>query len=105
MRSEKGFDRVLVQPVDEVRLSHRGRLDIIAHILNSAVGGARKTVIMYQCNLSFRQSEVYLGFLLRKDLLRIFSKRESAASQFFETTSRGMDFLRAYQNLDALIST
>jgi predicted transcriptional regulator len=105
MGSEKGFGGVLVQTIDEMRLSHRGRLDIIANILNSAVGGVRKTSIMYKCNLSFKQLEVYLGFLLTKDLLRMFTKVESEASQFFETTERGMDFLRAYRNLDALMST
>jgi predicted transcriptional regulator len=59
---------------------------------------------MYQCNLSFKQLEVYMGFLLKKDLLKVFTRTESAPSQFFETTDRGMDFLRAYKNLDALMS-
>ena len=90
---------------DEVKSSHRGRLDIIAHILASAMGGVRKTSIMYKCNLSFRQLEVYMGFLLKKDLLKTFIRTESAPSKFFETTNRGMDFLRAYRNLDALMST
>lgn len=96
--------RVLVQTINEVKSSHRGRLDIISHILTSAVGGVRKTSIMYKCNLSFKQLEVYLNFLLRKDLLRVFSKKESAPSRFFETTERGMDFLRAYRNLEVLMS-
>lgn len=96
--------RILVQTASETKSSHRGRLDIIANMLTSAVGGVRKTSIMYKCNLSFRQLEIYLGFLLNKGLLRMFTKRESATSQFFETTSRGMDFLRAYRNLAALMS-
>lgn len=105
MDARKGFgERVLVQSASEVKSSHRGRFDIIANILSSAVGGVRKTAIMYKCNLSFRQLETYLGFLLNKGLLRMFTKRESAASQFFETTSRGLDFLRAYRNLAALMS-
>jgi predicted transcriptional regulator len=95
----------LVQTVDETRSSHRGRLDIIAHILASAVGGVRKTSIMYKCNLSFRQLEGYMGFLLNKELLQVFTRAESAPSRFFETTDRGMNFLRAYRNLDALMST
>lgn len=96
--------RVLVQTVSERKSSHRGRLDIIANILGSAVGGVRKTSIMYKCNLSFKQLEAYLSFLVRKDLLRMFAKKESAVSQYFETTERGMDFLRAYRNLNALMS-
>jgi predicted transcriptional regulator len=94
----------LVQKADETKSSHRGRFDIIADILASAMGGVRKTTIMYRCNLSFKQLETYLGFLLNKGLLKMFIKRESAASRFFETTKRGMDFLRAYRNLDALMS-
>ncbi len=96
--------RVLVQTVSEGKSSHRGRFDIIANILGAAVGGVRKTSIMYKCNLSFKQLEVYLSFLVRKDLLRTFVKRESEASQYFEITERGMDFLRAYRNLNALMS-
>ena len=102
-RPRKG-DGVLVQSTREAGLSHRGRLDIIASILSSSVGGARKTSIMYRCNLSFKQLESYLGFLLSKELLRVFNGVEREASQFFETTSRGLDFVRAYENLDALMS-
>ncbi|UCE95186.1 MAG: hypothetical protein JSV51_05475 [Candidatus Bathyarchaeota archaeon] len=95
----------MVQTLSETKSSHRGRLDIISNILVSAVGGVRKTTIMYKCNLSFRQLETYLGFLLKKDLLRVFIKSESSSSRFFETTERGVDFLRAYRNLAALMTT
>jgi predicted transcriptional regulator len=60
---------------------------------------------MYRCNLSFKQLEVYLGFLLNKGLLKEFNGVQNAASQFFETTDQGMSYLRAYKNLDALMST
>ena len=96
--------RLLVQTATETKSSHRSRLDIIANILTSAAGGVRKTSIMYKCNLSFRQLEVYVGFLLNRGLLRVFTKSQSATSYFFETTARGKDFLRAYSNLDALMS-
>lgn len=96
--------RFLVQTTSESKSSHRGRMDIIANILSSAMDGVRKTSIMYTCNLSFRQLEFYLNFLLTKNLLRMFVKRESVAGEFFETTDRGLDFLRAYRNLDALLS-
>ena len=92
------------QTSKEGKSSHRGRLDIIANILSSAVGGVRKTSIMYRCNLSFKQLEMYVGFLVKRGLLRTFVKRQSAASLFFETTTRGMEYLRAYRNLDALMS-
>jgi len=95
---------LLVQTTTETKSSHRSRLDIIANILVSSMGGVRKTSIMFGCNLSFKQLEVYLGFLLNKGLLRVFTRRQSATNRFFETTTRGMDFLRAYRNLDALMS-
>jgi len=96
--------RGLVQKMSEATPSHRGQIDIMANILATAGGGVRKTSIMYKCNLSFRQLEAYLNFLLNKDLLKMFTRRESAAGRFFETTKRGMDFLRAYRSLDALLS-
>ena len=93
-----------MQTTTDRKFYHRGRLDIIAHILSAATGGVRKTAIMYKCNLSFKQLEVYLSFLLEKRLLRTFAKRASSTSYFFETTKRGMDFLRAYRSLEVLLS-
>jgi predicted transcriptional regulator len=87
----------------QTKSSHRGKLDIIAHILTSAVGGVRKTTIMYRCNLSFRQLEAYLGLLLSKELLQVLTRRESSASHYFETTERGLRFLKAYRNLNSLM--
>ena len=98
------MDQLLSHTGSEVKSSHRGKLDIIANILTSAMGGVRKTAIMYRCNLSFKQLEVYLGFLLNKGLLRMFTRKTSAVSRFFETTKRGMDYLKAYRNLEALMS-
>lgn len=90
--------------LSESKSSHRGRLDIIATILRSAMGGVRKTSIMYRCNLSFKQLEVYLGFLLRRGHLKMFLRSEGNSNRFFETTERGLDFLQAYRNLEELMS-
>ncbi len=84
--------------------SHRGRLDIIANILVAASGGVRKTAIMYKCNLSFRQLEMYLDFLQERGLLNAFARRRSRTFVMFETTDKGMDYLQAYHNLSALMS-
>lgn len=102
--AEEGIgEGVLVQAAMQTKSSHRGRLDIIAHILTSAVGGVRKTTIMYRCNLSFRQLEAYLGLLLSKELLKMLTRRESSASRYFETTERGLRFLKAYRSLNSLM--
>lgn len=95
--------RVLVQVLSELKSSHRGRLDIIATILRSAMGGVRKTSIMYRCNLSFKQLEVYLGFLLRKGHVKMFLRSEGNSNRFFKTTEKGLNFLQAYRNLEELM--
>ncbi|MDH5267795.1 MAG: winged helix-turn-helix domain-containing protein, partial [Candidatus Bathyarchaeota archaeon] len=43
----------------------RNRLEIISEILQVAKNGAKKTHVMYQCNLSYRQTEKYLNHLLK----------------------------------------
>lgn len=101
---EKGVrGESLVRTEGTYEASHRGRLDIIANILASAIGGIRKTSIMYKCNLSFKQLEVYLMFLNKKGLLNVFTRTQSKTGHFFETTEQGMDFLKAYRNLKALM--
>jgi len=97
----------LVQVNRKVSLLHRSRIDIIANILQAAEGGAKKTHIMYQCNLSFRQLHAYLDFLVDMGFLKsIAVKAEGRGdSPLFDTTSKGKAFIRAYRNLRALLMT
>jgi len=62
---------LLIQARKRVSNGHRGRLDIIADILVASYGGVKKTYLMYQCNLSFRQLKYYLHFMLQKGLLQV----------------------------------
>jgi len=67
--------------------------------------GAKKTHIMYQCNLSFKQLHAYLDFLvaigfLKSDASQIGGKSDSL---LFETTGKGKAFIEAYRNLRALL--
>lgn len=94
----------MVQAKGKLSLLHRSRIDIIANVLNVAVEGAKKTHIMYRCNLSFRQLQVYLELLLDRGLLRKVSgsgNREEA--RLFETTKKGRAFLDAYGNIKVLL--
>lgn len=86
-------------------MGHRGRFDIIAHILNTSLNGAKKTQLMYKCNLSFKQLEIYLRLLLSKQLLNGKLSRESRELVVYTTTDKGRSFLQAYRTLNALLTT
>jgi len=82
-------------------------MDIIANILQAADndGGAKKTHIMYKCNLSFKQLHAYLEFLVEMGLLKSILVRTETNenSLLFETTKKGQAFIKAYNNLSALL--
>ena len=90
---------------EELKFSHRSRLDIIANVLSEAVGGAKKTHIMYKSNLSFRQLQTYLDFVLDSGLLKKSEGGSGRNSSLYKTTAKGQTFLRAYRNLKALLVT
>ncbi len=75
----------------------RSETDIVAGILNEAQKGAKKTHIMYRCNLSYRQLQAYLKLLLGMELLALHSN-------VYKTTAKGLEFLKAYRKLKALMA-
>ncbi len=87
----------------ELGFSFRSRMDIIASILREAGGGAKKTRIMYRCNLNFRQLQTYLDLLLNTGLLKTIREDEKFSNPMFQTTVKGIDFLKNYQKLIALL--
>jgi predicted transcriptional regulator len=93
----------LVQVERRLELQHRSRIEIIANILNEATDGAKKTQIMYRCNLSFRQLQIYLSFLIENNFLRVVHAKGSGV-EFFEITGKGRAFLKAYSNIKALLT-
>jgi predicted transcriptional regulator len=95
----------LVEVKDEFVRSHRSKIDIVADVLRETDGGAKKTEIMYGCNLSFRQLQTYLSFLLERGLLRkAMEKEKDRDRRFFKTTNKGKNLLRAYDRLKELIT-
>jgi predicted transcriptional regulator len=79
----------------------------MANILLAAnEGGTRKTHIMYKCNLSFKQLHAYLRFLVEMGLLRpvVGNIGTDDSSGLFETTKKGEAFIKAYRNLNALLT-
>jgi predicted transcriptional regulator len=83
---------------------HRGRLDIIADILDASFGGAKKTYLMYRCNLSFKQLKYYLELLLKKGLLHVVADNKGSNPGLFEITDKGKEFLMAYKGLKGLMN-
>jgi len=79
------------------RLMKRNHFEIIAEILETAKDGAKKTRIMYGCNLSYHQTKKLLNHLLETGLL--------AVGNSYHTTEKGLQFLRTYQTLELLLNT
>lgn len=94
---------MLVETKKHGRNSHRGRLDIIADILDASFVGIRKTHLMYSCNLSFKQLKCYLGLLLGKELLHVVTDNEGANLGLFRITDKGKKFLKGYEGLKGLM--
>jgi predicted transcriptional regulator len=95
----------LVEAEERFVRSHRSQIDIIADVLRETAGGAKKTQIMYGCNLSFRQLQTYLSLLLDRGLLRKVSEKEKGRDpRFFKATSKGQSLLRAYDRLKVLMT-
>ena len=96
--------RIDVESSYSRRIRKRSDIDIMASILNEAHKGARKTHIMYRCNLSHRQLQVYLKLLLGMGFLASHSKKDSSELNLFKTTAKGLKFLDAYRTLKALMT-
>jgi predicted transcriptional regulator len=99
---------LVVQVINKSTLLHRSKMDIIDNILQAANdGGAKKTHIMYKCNLSFKQLHAYLELLVEMGLLKPVSLVTETNEKLllFETTKKGQAFIKAYDNLSALLVT
>jgi predicted transcriptional regulator len=94
----------LVQREKSLSLNHRGRLDIMANILHTAANGAKKTQLMYRCNLSFKQLQLYLNLLMTKRLLSKQIHNGAKDVTIYETTAKGQSFLQVYHTMNALLS-
>jgi predicted transcriptional regulator len=84
-------------------MGRRSDIEIIAAIPTETKKVARKTRIMYNCNLSYKQLKLYINFLLEIGILDSYSD-ESSNRSYFKITSKGSKFLSAYSKLKALMS-
>jgi len=74
---------------------NRGRMELLASIVSAAKGGARMTKILYRANLNLGQLRRYLPLLEARGLLRVGKGRPVV----YESTERGLEFLRDYERL------
>jgi predicted transcriptional regulator len=82
----------------------RNDIDIMANILSEANKSTKKTRIMYKCNLSHSQLQLYLQILHNMRFLMSHSKKEDAKLNYFKTTPKGFKFLDAYRTLKSLMT-
>jgi predicted transcriptional regulator len=78
-------------------MKYRSRTEIVAHILEAAVGGATKTKLMYKAFLSFQQLKEYLALLVENGLLEYDKKTLE-----YKTSEKGARFLKIYEHLEEM---
>ena len=78
----------------------RGKVEIIAEILTNVRKPAKKTQIMYECNLSFRQLKDYLRFVSGRGLVRANAEDGTVT---YKITDAGRSFLNSYNNMARLL--
>jgi len=83
------------------KFSNRSRISIVACILEKCNPKSRKTRIIYKCNLSLFQFNMYAKCLSKGELLRIYT--EDNGFEFFETTKEGKRFLEDYKKIKQIL--
>ena len=81
-------------------MKNRSRTEIVSDILNSANGGATKSKIMYKAFLSYGQLKEYLSVLIENNLIEYLD-----GTQIYNTTEKGLYFLKKYEELQELLPT
>lgn len=79
------------------RVGRRTRGEIVGEILSISMGRVSKTTIVYRANLNFTRAQRYIDRLLGDGLLRTVE-----GSTGYETTERGMEFLRLLNSIREL---
>ncbi len=74
----------------------------MACILENSNETSRKTRLIYRCNLSLSQFNLYRECLVEAGLLKV-SKREDGV-EIFETTKKGKNFLEDYKKIKKILS-
>jgi predicted transcriptional regulator len=81
---------------------NRSRIEILYDIISSARMPVKKTHLMHRSNLSFKQLDLYLNFLLEQDLVRDRLDDESNGRVFF-VSNKGMQFLSLFETMQTFL--
>ena len=79
----------------------RGHFEIIREILELSRKPAKKTSILYKCNLSFSQLQKYLDFIISRNLL---TNLKNDGKITYMITEKGNKFLEEYERLNNLLN-
>lgn len=87
--------QIRVKRVETHNWKRRGRVEILANILKSAMDGARGTHIMYKANLNFAQRKRYMTEALNAGLIGV----RVNSPLVYATTEKGHEWLKNYRKL------
>jgi predicted transcriptional regulator len=73
----------------------RSNFEISADILKVAMGGARKSHIVYKANLNFQIIKNYLKDLINSGLLQY----PTNGSKLYTTTEKGIQYINYYEGM------
>ncbi len=73
----------------------RSKIEISADILKVAMGGARKSHIVYKANLNFQIIKNYLKELINSGLLQY----PTNGSKLYTTTEKGIQYINYYEGM------
>ncbi len=66
--------------------------------------GARKTHVMYRCNLNSKQISEYLNFLIDCGMLDRVQEHSNSKRYIFKTSELGKRFIRRYKQMAELFN-
>jgi len=84
----------------------RSEIEIIAEILMLSEKGIRKTEILYQANLSYKQLSSYLSILLEKDFLKenkLQNHNSNGTYMLYSRTEKGHELLTKINKILSLL--
>jgi len=79
----------------------RSDIEIIADMLEIGENGAGKTRIMYNANMSYRQIQKYLGFLLAQGFIDKIEMGNPSVS--YRVTENGLKLLKMIINIKEML--